>query len=286
MPATRVLPEPSLTHVRTCNFYDATATRFSLWNDSQVQLIINQCFRPRKKIVLLADESPSFSMTHYKIFVFPQEIPTSLQLEPRSTMAVLGITVALLVWVVTLLMISVWKQIYSSWNLPPGPFPLPFFGNVLQVDLKDIPKSFNKVREILLQQGNKLEIRYHAYRSPSLSVAIQWQIIIIFALHLFYSPVHLGHVTLTVSSAMHDQMPHAAGIIICQLWYNRCTPAGISLCLRTDWKGNGNIEPTVIHQNNNICLLLILWTLHGLANTKMLLGMKLMLDVCVPGCLC
>lgn len=112
-------------------------------------------------------------MTRYKIFVFPQEIPTSLQLEPRSTMAVLGITVALLVWVVTLLMISVWKQIYSSWNLPPGPFPLPFFGNVLQVDLKDIPKSFTKVREILLHQGNKLEIRYHAYRSTSLSASIQ-----------------------------------------------------------------------------------------------------------------
>lgn len=69
---------------------------------------------------------------------------------PRGTMAALGITLALLVWVATLLLISIWKQIYSSWNLPPGPFPLPIIGNVLQVDLKDIPKSFSRVRETLL----------------------------------------------------------------------------------------------------------------------------------------
>jgi hypothetical protein len=65
-------------------------------------------------------------------------------------MAALGITIALLVWVAILLLISFWKQIHSSWNLPPGPFPLPIFGNFFQVDLKDIPKSFAKVREILL----------------------------------------------------------------------------------------------------------------------------------------
>nr|ABH07948.1 cytochrome P450 2E1 [Mus musculus] len=33
-------------------------------------------------------------------------------------MAVLGITVALLVWIATLLLVSIWKQIYRSWNLP------------------------------------------------------------------------------------------------------------------------------------------------------------------------
>lgn len=65
-------------------------------------------------------------------------------------MAVLGITVALLVWIATLLLVSIWKQIYRSWNLPPGPFPIPFFGNIFQLDLKDIPKSLTKVRETLL----------------------------------------------------------------------------------------------------------------------------------------
>nr|AAB24146.1 cytochrome P-450j, Ha P-450j {N-terminal} [Syrian golden hamsters, liver microsomes, Peptide Partial, 34 aa] [Mesocricetus auratus] len=34
--------------------------------------------------------------------------------------AVFGVTIALLVWVATLLIVSIWKQIYSSWNLPPG----------------------------------------------------------------------------------------------------------------------------------------------------------------------
>nr|AAB28032.1 cytochrome P-450 isozyme P-450IIE1 {N-terminal} [mice, CD1, liver, Peptide Partial, 34 aa] [Mus sp.] len=34
--------------------------------------------------------------------------------------AVLGITVALLVWIATLLLVSIWKQIYKSWNLTPG----------------------------------------------------------------------------------------------------------------------------------------------------------------------
>lgn len=35
-------------------------------------------------------------------------------------MAALGITVALLVWMAALLLISIWKHIYSSWKLPPG----------------------------------------------------------------------------------------------------------------------------------------------------------------------
>uniref|UniRef100_A0A287DB03 Cytochrome P450 2E1 n=1 Tax=Ictidomys tridecemlineatus TaxID=43179 RepID=A0A287DB03_ICTTR len=85
-------------------------------------------------------------------------------------MAALGITLALLVWLVTLLFISIWKQIHSSWNLPPGPFPLPIVGNVLQVDLKDIPKSFARLAErfgpvFTLYLGTRRVVVLHGYKA-------------------------------------------------------------------------------------------------------------------------
>ncbi|MBZ3871134.1 Cytochrome P450 2E1 [Sciurus carolinensis] len=85
-------------------------------------------------------------------------------------MAALGITLALLVWVATLLLISIWKQIHSSWNLPPGPFPLPIIGNVLQVDLKDIPKSFARLAErfgpvFTLYLGPRRVVVLHGYKA-------------------------------------------------------------------------------------------------------------------------
>ncbi|XP_072484541.1 cytochrome P450 2E1-like [Notamacropus eugenii] len=60
-------------------------------------------------------------------------------------MAALGVSLALLVWFVILLFVSVWKQIYNSWKLPPGPFPLPILGNIFNLDIKNIPKSFDKL---------------------------------------------------------------------------------------------------------------------------------------------
>ncbi|XP_004438905.1 PREDICTED: cytochrome P450 2E1 [Ceratotherium simum simum] len=85
-------------------------------------------------------------------------------------MAALGITVALLVWVATLLLVSIWKQIYSSWKLPPGPFPLPILGNVFQVDLKNIPKSFTRLAErygpvFTLHLGSRHVVVLHGYKA-------------------------------------------------------------------------------------------------------------------------
>ncbi|XP_006879913.1 PREDICTED: cytochrome P450 2E1-like [Elephantulus edwardii] len=85
-------------------------------------------------------------------------------------MAALGVTITLLVWVATLLLISIWKQIYSSWKLPPGPFPLPILGNLFQIELKDIPKSFTRLAErygpvFTVYLGSRRVVVVHGYKA-------------------------------------------------------------------------------------------------------------------------
>ncbi|XP_053441275.1 cytochrome P450 2E1 [Nycticebus coucang] len=84
-------------------------------------------------------------------------------------MAALGITMALLVWMAVLLLVSIWKQVYNSWNLPPGPFPLPFFGNLFQLEFKNIPKSLDKLAErfgpvFTLYLGPRRTVVLHGYK--------------------------------------------------------------------------------------------------------------------------
>nr|XP_060640580.1 cytochrome P450 2G1-like [Anolis sagrei ordinatus] len=43
---------------------------------------------------------------------------------------------------ICLVFISAWTWRHKKGRFPPGPMPLPFFGNLLQLNLKDIPKSF------------------------------------------------------------------------------------------------------------------------------------------------
>ncbi|XP_034367275.1 cytochrome P450 2C44 [Arvicanthis niloticus] len=61
-------------------------------------------------------------------------------------MELLGLTtLALVVSVTCLSLLSVWTKMHTVGRLPPGPTPLPIIGNILQLNLKDIPASLSKL---------------------------------------------------------------------------------------------------------------------------------------------
>ncbi|XP_036590755.1 cytochrome P450 2C19-like [Trichosurus vulpecula] len=52
-----------------------------------------------------------------------------------------AIALGLLICILCLLLISSWRKGFGRGKLPPGPVPLPIIGNILQLDLKNIPES-------------------------------------------------------------------------------------------------------------------------------------------------
>ncbi|XP_068953512.1 cytochrome P450 2C19-like [Petaurus breviceps papuanus] len=97
------------------------------------------------------------------------------------------IALGLLLCISFLLLILPWKKGFGRGKLPPGPVPLPIIGNILQLDLKNIPESlcklakdygsvftlhlgvervvvlhgYNAVKEALIDHGDKFADRGH-----------------------------------------------------------------------------------------------------------------------------
>uniref|UniRef100_A0A803JYK1 Cytochrome P450 family 2 subfamily A member 6 gene 8 [provisional] n=1 Tax=Xenopus tropicalis TaxID=8364 RepID=A0A803JYK1_XENTR len=62
--------------------------------------------------------------------------------------------------IATMLIYSTWNKMYRKRNLPPGPTPIPLFGNVLQIKRGEMVKS-------LLELGKKYGPVYTLYFGPS-----------------------------------------------------------------------------------------------------------------------
>ncbi|XP_043843701.1 cytochrome P450 2C31-like isoform X2 [Dromiciops gliroides] len=69
-----------------------------------------------------------------------------------------------------LLLISAWKKAFGRGKLPPGPVPLPIIGNILQLDMKNFPKSLCTLAKIYgpvftLYLGSKPIVVLHGYKA-------------------------------------------------------------------------------------------------------------------------
>nr|XP_056701790.1 cytochrome P450 2A13-like isoform X2 [Euleptes europaea] len=65
-------------------------------------------------------------------------------------------TVFLIICLCCLMVLSTWRQLRGKSKMPPGPTPLPFIGNLLQVNLKDMHRSLVKVFQgVAFSQGER-----------------------------------------------------------------------------------------------------------------------------------
>ncbi|KAM5236828.1 cytochrome P450 2C55-like isoform 2-T2 [Ctenodactylus gundi] len=69
-----------------------------------------------------------------------------------------------------LLLLSLWRQKSRGGKLPPGPTPLPIIGNILQIDIRDISKSFANFSKVYgpvftLYFGMKPTVVVHGYEA-------------------------------------------------------------------------------------------------------------------------
>ncbi|XP_068953690.1 cytochrome P450 2C19-like isoform X4 [Petaurus breviceps papuanus] len=71
---------------------------------------------------------------------------------------------------ISFLLILPWKKGFGRGKLPPGPVPLPIVGNILQLDLKNIPESLCKLAKeygpvFTLHLGVKRVVVLHGYKA-------------------------------------------------------------------------------------------------------------------------
>ncbi|XP_036685411.1 cytochrome P450 2C23-like isoform X2 [Balaenoptera musculus] len=86
-------------------------------------------------------------------------------------MALLEITtLALVICVTCLVFLFVWKKSHKAGRLPPGPTPLPIIGNLMQLNLKDVPASLSKLAKeygpvYTLYLGSQITVVLHGYEA-------------------------------------------------------------------------------------------------------------------------
>uniref|UniRef100_A0A5F5PJ32 unspecific monooxygenase n=1 Tax=Equus caballus TaxID=9796 RepID=A0A5F5PJ32_HORSE len=78
--------------------------------------------------------------------------------------------IVLVICLSCLILLFLWKQSYVKGKLPPGPTPLPIFGNVLQINTKDISKSLSKLAKdygpvFTVYFGMKPTVVLHGYEA-------------------------------------------------------------------------------------------------------------------------